>query len=293
MQQDTAVALILNYRTPDSTYACLESLSREGIGCALVVDNSEDGGQSADELRGLLQSKPLELTLELQSPPRNLGFGAGVNLGLRIIRQQCGPRDVILINSDAKAEPGLVGALRAELAQAGGPALIEAGERDTEGNPRRIIRYYHRVLGLLLHRPVPGAFRYLSGCCLFIPASLAGSPLFDEDFFFYGEDIELSWRMRRAGVPLIWCRDAWVSHVGGRSSRPNSFFYEYHMTHGHLLLARKLARNGFERVVLSALRVCVLGLRAVVRGLRTRRLTALSAWLAVLRARPGVAPPRP
>lgn len=276
MTKPTA-ALVLNYRTAHSTHACLQSLAADRVRYALVVDNSEDGGVSAKELSVLQQSSPTGLELWLDEPQRNLGFAAGVNRGLRLLRERLGACDVILINSDAKVVPGLVQAFRHAAASAVVPPLVEAGERAADGKPRRIVRYCHRALGLFLRHPAPGAFRYLSGCCLFIPAEHAARDLLDEDFFFYGEDIELSWRLMRSGVPLLHSADAWVIHAGSLSSKPNSYFYEYNMARSHILLAKKLARNKIEWLLFLALRVPMLLSRGLVRMIRTRRPTALIA----------------
>ncbi|HEY1990827.1 MAG TPA: glycosyltransferase family 2 protein [Gammaproteobacteria bacterium] len=282
MTETRTAGLILNYRTADSSYECLESLVREGIHTAIVVDNSEDDGRSAAELRELHAGRRLPLELWIEVSPRNLGFAAGVNLGLRLLRERMGESDVVLINSDAKAAPGMLQALRRAAAGTGQPSLVEAGERDERGEPRVTVRFYHRALGLFLRKPFPGAFRYLSGCCLFIPAAYAGTALYDEDFFFYGEDVALSWRMMQAGIPLVHCPEAQVLHLGGKSSKPNSFFYEYHIARCHLTLARKLARNTAQRALFLSLHTLTLASRAIWRSLRTRRLTAVSACWAAL-----------
>lgn len=40
---------------------------------------------------------------------------------------------------------------------------------------------------------------------------------FDEDFFMYGEDRDLSRRLRRAQIPVSLTRDVVVTHIGGKS----------------------------------------------------------------------------
>lgn len=283
MADSRVAGLILNYRTAESSYECLESLAREGIGAALVVDNSADDGHSAAELRVLHAQRRLPLELWIEVSPRNLGFAAGVNLGLRLLREKLGESDVVLINSDAKATPGMLRALQGASAGHGRPSLVEACELDEHGTPRVTVRHYHRALGLFLRKPFPGTFCYLSGCCLFIPAPYTGSTLYDEDFFFYGEDVELSWRMMQRGIPLVQCPDARVLHVGGKSSKPNSPFYEYNIARCHLTLARKLARNRAQQGLFLFLHALTLVARAIWRSLRTRQLTAVSAcWTAVL-----------
>src|ERR1700759_1560163 len=42
----------------------------------------------------------------------------------------------------------------------------------------------------------------------------------DESFFFYGEDIELSHRIMRAGYRRYYDPAVWITHLGGSSSDP-------------------------------------------------------------------------
>ena len=44
---------------------------------------------------------------------------------------------------------------------------------------------------------------------------------FDEDFFLYGEDLDLCLRVRRAGWKIGYIPDAVVVHWGGQSERNN------------------------------------------------------------------------
>ena len=293
MAPEKIAGLVLNYRTSKSTFECMESLIREGVSQVLIIDNSEDAGHSAAEIAELMKRRPPAAAVWVEPAPKNLGFAAGVNLGLRLLRTRVGECAVMLINSDAVATPGMLAAMQAATGPTDAPTLVEAEEVDGQGRPRDIVRHYHRALGLFLRRPLPGTFRFVSGCCLLIPAPLARPPLFDEDFFFYGEDVELSWRLGRAGTRIVHSNDARVIHAGGASSRPSSYFYEYHITLGHLTLARKLARGGMERTLFSLLRVLTLGSRALVRSLRSRRLTPLSACMDAYMAKRRAVTPDP
>ena len=152
--------------------------------------------------------------------------------------------------------------------------------------PTASLLWYHRLFALVLRQPCLGAFPYLSGACLLIPMSLARGCLFDPDFFMYGEDVELSWRMNQSGVRLV-AADVMCGHVGSASARIGSLFYEYHVAKGHLLLARKLARNQFESWLFLFGRAISLPLRATLRSLRHR---SLLPWLALLLAWLGKTP---
>lgn len=267
------VALILHFRNADLTAACLEALAAEGPLRAVVVDNSEDAGASLQSLRprlAALQARGAGIVVV--EPGRNLGFSAGVNLAIRSARQSFGPTDVLVLNNDARLMPGSLRVLRERLASAAGASVIAPVVR-TPGGAEIRGAWYQRWFGLYFLRPVPGCARYLSGCCLAVPARLCADALFDEDFFFYGEDVELSARLARTGVRLEVDDSAVAEHAATSSSRNGSLFYEYHMNRAHLLLASRLDPRAFPRALALGGRLLALPLRAAIRTLRFRALT--------------------
>ena len=265
------VGLVLHFRTPDRTLTCLQSLADEGIGKAVLVDNSEDAGPSIEAMQsGLALLADAGLRVEVLQPARNLGFAAGVGMGLEhVSRNQRAP--VLLINSDATLERGALTAMRDLLPQHGlvAPRLVRQS-----GQPRAsAFAYYQRFTALILRSSKPGTVAHPSGCCLLIRADQVRPGLFDQDFFFYGEDVMLGCDLARRGVSVAECMNAAVIHAGSASAKNGSMFYEYHMVRAHWLLARKLARNGFEQTLFVAARCATLPLRAFVRTLRSRSLT--------------------
>jgi GT2 family glycosyltransferase len=266
------VGLVLHFRTPERTLACLHSLADEGIGKALLVDNSEDEGRSVNEMvAGLAQLETAGLQVDVLQPQRNLGFGTGVSMGIRHLLRTQQPH-LLLINSDALLERGaLVNML--ELLPLHGVIVPRLAHR-TEQQGCSAFMHYQRLTALLsLQAPRDGSVAIPSGCCLLIRQDQVRPDLFDTDFFFYGEDIMLGFDLARRGVRVAECVEATVIHAGSASAKNGSMFYEYHMVRAHWLLARKLARNGAEQALFVAARCLTLPLRACVRSVRGRSLT--------------------
>lgn len=73
---------------------------------------------------------------------------------------------------------------------------------------------------------------WASGCALFIKASLFHSfGGFDSHFFAHMEEIDLCWRIKRAGYRIMVCPQSVVYHIGGGSlhkSNPRKTFLNYH-----------------------------------------------------------------
>ncbi|HKV97919.1 MAG TPA: glycosyltransferase family 2 protein [Gammaproteobacteria bacterium] len=272
------VGLTLHFRTPAQTISCLRSLHAEGIRHAVVVDNSEDDGKSLAAMQVHLDElKTSGLTIDVVTSGQNMGFARGVNAGLtRAVAAS--PSSVLLINSDARLEHGAL----ALLVQGLGNAHVSMPlVRPRPGAPASsLFGYYQRMFALVLRKYQPGCVRYPSGCCLLLRAEMAGSPLFDKDFFFYGEDVMLGLKLRARGVDVVQCPSAVVVHAGSGSAKNGSLFYEYHLNRGHWLLARKLAKNRFEIALFLAARCVTLPLRATVRSMRFRSWVAWKGLIA-------------
>jgi GT2 family glycosyltransferase len=99
----------------------------------------------------------------------------------------------------------------------------------------------------------------------------------------YGEDVELAWRLARQGKPMICAESVYVEHEYGPSVDRASFFYEYHMTRGHLLLSWKMWKHPVEIPFLLLFKLLGLSGRAFVRSCQHRTLRPFAAlffsWL--------------
>jgi N-acetylglucosaminyl-diphospho-decaprenol L-rhamnosyltransferase len=257
------VGLVLNYRDADRTIKCIGSLLNDGIEHVLVWDNSEDENVSGQTIRTRLKQEA-RVTVEISS--RNLGFAAGVNRGLEWIRQYFPETWILLINNDAVLLTGAINALTQALI-ANPDAVIAYPTIDHAG---RLVgpAYYQRHFGLITTKKLLGSVLHASGCCQLLATERLEGAWFDEDFFMYGEDVELGWRL---GINrMVHVSEVWVMHEGSASSKMGSPFYETSMVAAHWLLTRKLARSRLEFALLWLGRAAFLPLRALLRSWRYR-----------------------
>lgn len=282
-------AIVLNYFGLGRTRTCLQSLLGEPLGRIYLVDNSateeqrrglENLASEADRVRG---SRVVRTVFNQE----NLGFGRAVNQVIAMDGESCASHERYwLVNNDVQVQPGTLVCLDRSMSATPRTALVSP--RVLWGGQEVCSLWYQRHLGAVSGRRTPGAFPYLPGCCLLVRGSLVrDGGLFDEDFFMYGEDVELAWRAARLGWQAACAHDATVTHEGSGSSRRGSFFYECHVARGHLLLGRKLARSVSEETLLMAGRVGFLALRAISRSLRYRSFSPLWGTLAAWRSLPG------
>lgn len=271
-------AVTIHFRKPDLTIACVESLIADGWSPILVWDNSADGGASARALETRFAREP---DVWLVHNDVNLGFGRGMNRALAELGRRGYVGPVLLLNDDARVRTGMRAAMDAATATTDASTLV--APRILQDGVEQGWLYYQPWVALVTKRPLWGSFRYLSGCCLLVNRPDNTAPLFDEDFFMYGEDVELSWRTLHQGGYTVLLDGVWVDHAGSASSGQSSASYERNLVRSHWLLARKLAETSTSRVVMYALRVPSLAMRACVRALRFKSTLPIRALQSIAR----------
>jgi GT2 family glycosyltransferase len=243
---------VLNYRTPEQTWLAARSLQTGDAAPhrVVVVDNASGDG-SAEWLRTRL---PGAQVLEM---PENLGFAGGCNAGIRFALEQ-GADSVLLVNSDAVLRPDALGVLLDAARQhptAGviAPVLLARAEPDRIASAgirfdRRSGRMRHRAAGYplsLLHPSTAHEVEAVSGGVMLIRGEvLQQAGLFDEQFFFYFEDVEFCFRVRAAGFTCLCVPEAIAYHEGGVSIGRRSPRRVYFATRNHLRVAAELGSGG-------------------------------------------------
>ncbi|MGI8418596.1 MAG: glycosyltransferase family 2 protein [Nakamurella sp.] len=100
---------------------------------------------------------------------------------------------------------------------------------------------------------------------------------FDDRYFMYYEDVDLSWRLRAAGGRIFYVPDAILRHHHGASSKPWSPSWVFHVERNRLLTLTKDASAG--RAAKGVLRFAggtgKMAARTLVQGVRARQRPAL------------------
>lgn len=178
-----------------------------------VVDNSSD-----PRIAAIVR----EVGGAYWDPGANLGFGSGVNHGLR--RRQTPGTDVLLLNPDAEVDPNTVARLQEALHA--GPRIAAVGPRqvDENGTPAQVAWPYPRPAHFLadavkLGRLVPAGPLYVIGSVLMLRAdALDDVGYFDEEFFLYAEEADWEVRALERGWSNLVVEDALATHVGAGTS---------------------------------------------------------------------------
>ena len=217
-------ALVLNWNGARVVGDCLRSLLAQDYPALdiLVVDNA-----STDDSAAIIRRDfP---TIRLHVNEKNLGFGGGNNVGIRLAETPY----VLLVNNDTVCQPDVVRRLVEAVATdprvgSATPCIVlyATGKVDATG----IVVCPD---GLALGRgrgESPEAMRepaetfYASDClCLYRRAMLDAlrlpdGELYDEDFFAYADETDMGWRAQRQGWKSLYVPAATVYHHHAASS---------------------------------------------------------------------------
>jgi N-acetylglucosaminyl-diphospho-decaprenol L-rhamnosyltransferase len=158
---------------------------------------------------------------ELVEPGSNVGFGAGMNRGVgRAIELGCS--QLLLLNPDVSIDAAAIRALHAD-SLTHPMALIAPQMARPDGTPAPTRGEIDHRTGLTRTRPEKRSHRadpWLSGACLMVSQRcwdiVDG---FDDRYFLYWEDIDLSRRVLAAGGELRTLSEAVGAHDVGATQR--------------------------------------------------------------------------
>jgi GT2 family glycosyltransferase len=128
-------------------------------------------------------------------------------------------------------------------------------------------------------------FAFCGGAVCFRTEALRQAGVFDDDFFLYYEDTDLSWRLRSLGWRIRYQPAAVARHIHSASSVEWSPLFVFHTDRNRLLMLTKNARAGLaaREVLRYPLTTASLALREVARSRHTRRRPPVRPTLLRLR----------
>lgn len=277
----TVAVVILNWNGGDDILACLASVfdSTHSALEVIIIDNGSIDG-SSDEIRARFPQAHFICN------PENLGFAKGSNQGMEWALDR-GIEYVLLLNGDARLHSNAVHELLAVASQEE-DAVVACPKMYLGSSDARVQRLWfaHGTVKLwagLFQNPAfnqvdapqwstPKDMEYASGCCMLIPARILREVgMFDESFFAYCEDIDLSLRIREMGFRLRYVPTAHLWHGSLRpTNRTRTATYRYLATRNNLWVVRK---HGSRLETLTCF--CILPLRSLF---RIGRMVVAAPW---------------
>lgn len=238
--------VIVSYNVRGYLENCLQSVNRalEGIeGEVFVVDNHSDD----DSVEAVRSQYPWVRLIENQE---NMGFSRANNIAIREAHGEY----VLLLNPDTIVEEATLSEVLRFMERhpkAGGAGvMMHNADGSLAPESRRALptpwvsclkmlgftkRYY------MSHLPwdQPSRIEVISGAfCFLRKKALDEVGLLDEDFFMYGEDIDLSYRLMKGGWEN-WYLPYPITHFKGKSTQKSDYRYVHIFYKAMLIFFRK------------------------------------------------------
>lgn len=217
----------------------------------------------------------------------NLGFTGGNNAAMRYVAARGDIPLTWILNNDTVVasdslrhlvapimNSGTVGAVGATMFEYREPTVIQAAAGGAF-SPRQLFP------SLVGQRELDSQERprvdFISGACFLArTADLVKVRMFDEVFYIYGEDVDLSLKIERLPSRLVYAPEARIWHRGGGEQGYGNPKHDYYTTRNTLLLIRKYYPS-FRVPALLYMLYRVFSPK-IVRGQRSRLAAVARAW---------------
>src|SRR3990167_3263136 len=224
--------VVPNWNGEQDLPACLDSLLAQAPKPQIiVVDNG-----SVDSSVELVRNKYPEV--KLVTLAKNKGFAGGVNVGIKTAIDS-GSKYVALLNNDAVADRTWLKNLVSFLESNTKAGIATSKILDQKGKYIDSTGDIYTIWGLPYPRgrgesdtekydKETWVFGASGGASIYRTKMLQQIGLFDEDFFAYYEDVDLSFRAQLTGWKVAYAPKAVVHHQIGATSSKISGFTTYH-----------------------------------------------------------------
>ena len=263
-------AIVLDLDGGDMLQRCIDSLAAQTIrpSRVIILDNG-----SSDPVGRRLQ-RPPSLRVELVRVEANLGFAGGVNAAMKLATAPL----VALVNNDVELDRDwietLVPNFDIEPQLAAAQTILRRDASRIDGAGIDISDGTFRQLGS--GHPIDSVLPHpwgVSATAAIYRRAATGTEIFDERFFAYYEDVDLSARLLAEGWTLLVLQVAKGTHAGSRSASKLGTRGRYLRTRNRYWVARKHPGVGsIYSLIAEDLRLLLRGatsLRGVIDGLTT------------------------
>lgn len=242
--------IIVTHNSAKVISKCVESLQNQSYpACEIVVVDS--GSTDTSYLDFLNDNETIRVIRT-----RNIGFAQSNNMGIEHLSSQV---DILIcLNPDTFLTPTFIEQANKKFRRRMDVKILSGrllgynlaedcpnGKIDSCGIFRKWYgRWFDRGQGEVdenqynLEQRVPALCGALI-CCRIDILKLVAGQLFDPDFFMYKEDIEMSIRIRKRGIKLLYCPDLIAYHCRGWKRRDISRDMRKLSSKNEILLYRK------------------------------------------------------
>lgn len=215
--------LMVNYHTVAELQRCLESLAsqQDVVYEVIIVDNSGDAGER-QQLQALCGPR-----VRCVFSDENLGFGRANNLAAEYANAEL----LLILNPDTTLSETTLLRRYIDRFYAGNDAML--APLIVEASKHKLVYPRQRYPSQALCKKtdfsrLAGTVAWVLGACMMLRRQdylrING---FDSDYFMYGEDADICWRIRAELGPIGFDETLAVHHIGGASEKQAASFSKW------------------------------------------------------------------
>lgn len=229
----SAAVVIVNWNCLGDVIRCVQSLRDVPV---IVVDNASDDQQEAS--RAVTAQGAQFIANE-----RNLGFGGGMNVGMKYARDH-GFTHALMLNPDTYPDANMVRVLLEELGDAA-VIGVEQHYRSPDGHdlgayPSAALMRGPRPIVLTIPPESTQTADIVTGAAILVELGWAERVGFiDTDYFHYKEEFDFVFRIGRLGGQVLYTSRVVLMHRAGGSLPTTSPRAEYYRARNEVLFVRK------------------------------------------------------
>ena len=247
MKEKSVAIILVNWNQKKDLVECLGSikdLQYSNFKVFLVDNNSMDN--SLNEAKNAYKGN-----MKIVKNRRNVGFAGANNIGMKYALRE-NYDYIMLLNTDTVIERGGLRKMiqylnKQKEVSAISPLILFYNKKDMVSYAGGLIC---RNLRHISHRGAyeidcgqfnePISIDFLTGCCLVVRSEILRKVgFFDERFFMYFEDTDLSLRLKRYNYKIEYFPYARIWHkIASGEALKKKFYYNYYMGRNRLLLIR-------------------------------------------------------
>ncbi len=214
--------IIVNYRSGQYLNGCLASLHKylKNVNFEIIIVNNDE----KESLEGIKKVYP---EIKLINHQKNIGFGAGNNLGVR----EAGGEIILFLNPDteilAQNIDDILRRFRKDkkIAVVGPRLVTEKGETQwwCAGKEITFLQIIKNNIGIIECKKIWESREetfcdWISGAAFFIKKDVfENTGGFDEKFFMYFEEVDLCLRVKKINRKILYYPKVSILHKGGKS----------------------------------------------------------------------------
>jgi GT2 family glycosyltransferase len=284
----TLSIIIVSFNTKKLTLECLESIAMhtKKVDYEVIVVDNNSTDASVSELKKLRSTMPLSIIENKE----NKGFGSANNRGIKNAKGKY----ILLLNSDTLLTSDVLSEMVSVMDQNPKVGVSSCALRNADGSMQgtggffptlpkvfswmffledipyldQIIKPFHPAHGQSFFFDGMSQFSttreqdWVTGAFMLIRHEVLDQVgVFDEDYFMYTEEVDLCFRIKKAGWKVYYVADKSIVHLGSASStkefpliqeyKSMKIFYKKHMPEWQFPFLRLFLKSGaFLRMVL-------------------------------------------